>query len=71
MPRTEPPSSTARRSPEAATELMRLLEAGASPIDEAVDDAMGATDCEEGCQVEADGRCPHGYLSAGRSAGVI
>jgi hypothetical protein len=31
----------------------------------------GETDCPEGCHVEPDGVCPHGYLSAGRTGGVI
>ena len=35
------------------------------------EDQMGETDCPEGCTVEPDGTCPHGYLSAGRTAGVI
>lgn len=35
------------------------------------EDAMGATDCPEGCHVEPDGVCPHDYESAGRTAGVI
>jgi hypothetical protein len=35
------------------------------------EDQMGETDCPEGCYVEPDGVCPHGYLSAGRTAGII
>jgi len=35
------------------------------------EDQMGETDCPEGCYVEPDGVCPHDYLSAGRTAGVI
>ena len=35
------------------------------------EDQMGETDCPEGCTVEPDGSCPHGWLSAGRTAGVI
>jgi hypothetical protein len=35
------------------------------------EEAMGETDCSDGCVVEPDGVCPHGYLSAGRTAGVI
>lgn len=36
-----------------------------------IDDIMGATDCEEGCVVEPDGHCPHGYESAALTLGVI
>lgn len=35
------------------------------------EDQMGETDCPEGCVVEPDGCCSHGWLSAGRTAGVI
>jgi hypothetical protein len=35
------------------------------------EEAMGETDCPDGCIVEPDGVCPHGWLSAGRTAGVI
>jgi len=35
------------------------------------EEQMGETDCPEGCEVEPDGVCPHGYLSAGRTAGII
>ena len=37
----------------------------------AFEDAMGETDCPNGCTVEPDGICPHNWLSAGRTAGVI
>jgi hypothetical protein len=53
-------------SPLAAQELMEAIQSGGD-----TDEIMGQTDCEEGCMVEADGLCPHGYLSAGRSAGII
>lgn len=35
------------------------------------EELMGETDCPEGCVVEPDGICPHNWLSAGRTAGVI
>lgn len=35
------------------------------------EELMGQTDCPEGCYVEPDGICPHNWLSAGRTAGVI
>lgn len=34
-------------------------------------DEMGCTDCPEGCEVEPDGICAHGYESAGLTLGVI
>lgn len=40
-------------------------------LDEPNEDAMGTTDCPEGCYVEPDGHCPHGYASAGLTAGLI
>lgn len=48
-------------SPEAAAELLVALDY----------DATGNTDCPEGCVVEPDGNCPHGYLSAGLTAGLV
>jgi hypothetical protein len=55
-----------KQSPLAAAELM---EAAMSEGD--TDEIIGQTDCPCGCEVEPDGWCSHGYLSAGRSAGVI
>jgi hypothetical protein len=34
-------------------------------------DDLGKTDCPEGCIVEPDGVCPHGYESAGLTAGLV
>lgn len=34
-------------------------------------DANAPTLCEEGCEVEPDGVCPHGHRSLLRMAGVI
>lgn len=48
-------------SPKAARALM----------DDPCEDLMGITDCPEGCEVEPDGYCSHGYNSAGLSAGII
>ena len=55
-------------SPKAAEQLRELVEA-----DELADadDMTGATDCPEGCFVEPDGSCPHGYESAAITLGVI
>lgn len=58
---------TPRRSPVAARLLLHAIDAGCSTEDE----ALGATDCPEGCLVEPDGECPHGYESAALTAGVI
>jgi hypothetical protein len=55
-------------SPKAAAALMVVVEGG--DFIEA-DDAMGATDCPDGCHVEPDGHCPHGFESAGLTLGVI
>lgn len=59
-------------SPKAADELLEAIESGElSPFDYEADDYMGATDCDQGCQVEPDGTCQHGFKSAGITAGVI
>ncbi len=47
------------QSPDAFAELLDAVEAGAS-----TEDLEGATDCPDGCTVEPDGYCRHGYLSA-------
>lgn len=58
-------------SPKAAQRLM-LAEAATAVADYCEwEEQMGETDCPEGCYVEPDGTCPHDYLSAGRTAGVI
>lgn len=56
-------------SPEAAERLSEEAGMGADLFE--LDDFMGETDCPEGCFVEPDGQCPHGYLSAARTLGVI
>jgi hypothetical protein len=58
-----------RLSHKAANDLYELMEDSADLFE--LEDAMGETDCEEGCYVEPDGVCPHGFMSAGLSAGVI
>jgi len=55
-------------SPIAASWLRHAIANG--DHDEA-EQAMGSTDCPNGCEVEPDGTCPHGYVSAGKSAGMI
>lgn len=60
-----------QRSPEAGKALKDAIEAGLSPFAIEADEMMGDTDCPEGCVVEPDGACWHGYESAARNAGVI
>ena len=55
-------------SPIAAAELMESEELDTLAAVEALG---GETDCPEGCTVEADGICPHGYESALRTLGAI
>lgn len=55
------PALTIHPSPEAARELESSMDY----------DEMGCTDCPEGCEVEPDGHCSHGYESAGLTLGVI
>lgn len=57
-------------SPKAADELMNAIADG-EVDDMDGDELMGQTDCEEGCFVEPDGYCSHGYNSAGITLGVI
>lgn len=60
------------RSPGAAHELEKAInDDGMSPFSVEADEMMGTTDCPEGCTVESDGTCPHGYISAGLTLGVI
>jgi hypothetical protein len=61
-------NSRARESYEAAR---RLEEAAEDDSWDVVDELLGDTDCDHGCQVEPDGRCPHGWKSAALTAGVI
>lgn len=59
-------------STQAAAALLDVVESGdLTPFDLDADDRMGETDCPHGCSVEPDGVCPHGYLSAARTAGLI
>jgi hypothetical protein len=46
-------------SPNACEELLDAVEAGGSTTD-----LEEQTDCPEGCVVEPDAYCAHGYLSA-------
>lgn len=59
-------------SPIAAKKLMTAItDNDLSAVDYEADEFMGATDCPEGCTVEPDGYCSHGYKSAGLSSGMI
>ena len=60
-----------KASPKAAKRLVLGTDATAAGSYGEWEDQMGETDCPEGCYVEPDGVCPHGYLSAGRTAGII
>jgi hypothetical protein len=51
-------------SPKACERLLDAVEEGLTPFDYEADDLQGETDCPEGCKVEPDGYCAHGYLSA-------
>ena len=56
-------------SPKASGYLLDLLDDESSFME--CEDAMGETDCPEGCTVEPDGICPHGFKSAGLTLGII
>lgn len=51
-------------SPEARDALVNAVECGLTMFDYEADGLQGETDCPEGCAVEPDGHCCHGYLSA-------
>jgi hypothetical protein len=51
-------------SPNAATAVFDALCSGDK--DQATE-LLGHTDCPEGCEVHAEGKCNHGYMSAGRT----
>jgi hypothetical protein len=57
-------------SPTAALVLLGAIAADSSSVHD-VDELLGVTDCPQGCVVEPDGHCPHGYESAGLTAEVI
>jgi hypothetical protein len=51
-------------SPQACAELLDAIENGMTAFDYETDSLEGQTDCPDGCQVEPDGYCRHGYYSA-------
>jgi hypothetical protein len=56
-------------SPIAAARLYEVVEETGSLFD--AEELMGETDCPEGCKVEPDGHCSHGYESAALTAELI
>ena len=60
-----------RPSPDAAADLIDAIESGFSWLQVAVRDLMGTTDCPDGCVVESDGHCAHGFRSAALTAGMV
>jgi hypothetical protein len=63
-------SSPRRKSPRAAKDLLEAVNDPEMDLSDQMDQ-MGTTDCPEGCYVEPDGWCPHGYESAGLTARLI
>jgi hypothetical protein len=51
-------------SPNAAKNVFHALEAGDNDSAKAL---LGNTDCPEECEVHAEGKCNHGFMSAGRT----
>jgi hypothetical protein len=51
-------------SPHAAQEVFDALVTGDK---DSAKELLGHTDCPEGCEVHAEGKCNHGYMSAGRT----
>lgn len=60
-----------KNSPDACKRLLLLVADNSDATLNDWDDAMGETDCPEGCYVEPDGYCSHGFKSAALTAGVI
>jgi hypothetical protein len=58
------------KSPQAAEELRAAIQDPEQRESDAYE-LMGQTDCPQGCLVEPDGTCPHGWESAGLTAGLI
>lgn len=72
--RTVPRHSDATKplkSHSAGRELIAFVTNGGTAFDSEADELMGQTDCPHGCFVEPDGICPHNFLSAGRSVGLV
>jgi hypothetical protein len=49
----------------------RIEEAAEDDSWDVVEELMGETDCPDGCYVEPDGRCSHGWQSGALTAGLI
>jgi hypothetical protein len=61
----------ARRTLDSDEVARRINEACEDDNRDDVGELLGETDCPHGCHVEPEGRCPHGWLSAALTAGVI
>ena len=59
------------QSPNAARLLLASMPSDDGDNADTADSLMGETDCPEGCVVEPDGICEHGYESAALTAGFI
>ena len=57
-----------RTDVEGSAELLAALKDGDL---NGAEDAMGQTNCPEGCYVEPDGHCCHGFKSLGLLMGLI
>jgi hypothetical protein len=58
-------------SPQAASRLQEAIDHGMTATAFEADDVMGETDCPDGCTVEPDGYCAHGFESAALTLQVI
>jgi hypothetical protein len=64
------PRKAVKPSPKAARVLVESIHDDELTFDDG-DALLGATDCREGCVVEPDGECPHGYESAALTAQLV
>lgn len=60
----------ATKNPHRISATLALANAGISDVDE-LDDAVVPACCDEGCEVEPDGRCEHGCPSVLLAFGLI
>ena len=49
----------------------QVLQSAMQSSERDADELMGQTDCLEGCEVEPDGTCSHGWESAARTVGAV
>lgn len=62
---------TIKPSSKSAEKLLLMLDAESRFTYAEIEDELGSTDCPEGCYVEPDDYCSHGFMSAGLTAGII